>query len=194
VTGADAPHVAAERIDRLLAELSAADPRAAAAAEELTRCLVQLYGTGLARIVGVVGAERSLELCADPLVESLLLVHDLHPLDADARIRRALRTYPGELEYRGIDAAGVVHLRLTGGGCGSARRTTVDRIEAIVRQAAPEIAGIDVDTPPPALPLLQVSRRPDTFVQPPSSARSPAVADAVPRPAVADAVPEGAAS
>ena len=29
-------------------------------------------------------------LAADPLVESLLLVHDLHPLDADARIRRAL--------------------------------------------------------------------------------------------------------
>jgi Fe-S cluster biogenesis protein NfuA len=173
VTGADAARLAADRIDRLLAQLSAADPRAAAAAEELTRCLVQLYGAGLARIVDLVGAERTGELAADPLVESLLLVHDLHPLDADTRIRRALSTYPGELEYRGVDAAGVVRLRLSGGGCGSARGAAVDRIEAIVRQAAPEIAGIELDTPPPAPPLLQISRRPDTDVRSASAVAAP---------------------
>jgi Fe-S cluster biogenesis protein NfuA len=173
VRGADATQVAADRIDRLLAELSAADPRAAAAAEELTRCLVQLYGAGLARIVDIAGAERTAELCADPLVENLLLVHDLHPLDADTRIRRALRGCPGELEYRGIDAAGVVRLGLAGGGCGSARRVAVDRIEAIVRQAAPEVAGIEVDTP---RPLLQVTRRPDTDVRSASPLPRPAVA------------------
>jgi Fe-S cluster biogenesis protein NfuA len=176
VTGADAARVAAEKIDRLLADLSAADPRAAAAAEELTRCLVQLYGAGLTRIVEAVGVERTAELCADPLVESLLLVHDLHPWDADTRIRRALRACPGELEYRGIDAAGVVRLRLTGGGCGSARRATVERIEAIIRQAAPDVAGIEVDTPPPAPPLLQVMRRPDTDVRSVSAVPRPAVA------------------
>ena len=166
MTGSDAAHVAAERVDRLLAQLSAADPRAAAAAEELTRCLVQLYGGALARIVDLIGATRSAELCADPLVESLLLVHDLHPLDADTRIRRALRACPDEPEYRGIDAAGVVHVHLTGGGCGSVRRAAVDRIEAVVRQAAPEIAGIEVDSPPPAPVLLQLTRRPDRTVLP----------------------------
>jgi len=166
VSGSDAAQVAAERIDRLLAQLSAADPEAAAAAEELTRCLVQLYGAGLARIVDMVGAERTVGLSADPLVESLLLVHDLHPLDAEARIRRALATYPGEPEYHGIDAAGVVHVRLAGGGCGSARRAAVDRIEALIRQAAPEVAGIEVDSPPPAPVLLQLSRRPDRTVLP----------------------------
>jgi Fe-S cluster biogenesis protein NfuA len=164
-SGSDAAQLAAERVDRLLAQLSAADPRSAAVAEELTCCLVQLYGAGLARIVDMIGDERSAELCTDPLVESLLLVHDLHPLDADTRIRRALRVYPGELEYRGIDATGVVRLCLTGGGCGSVRRAAVDRIEAIVRQAAPEVAGVEVDSPPPPLPLLQVSRRPDTTVR-----------------------------
>jgi Fe-S cluster biogenesis protein NfuA len=162
VAGSDATRAAAERVDRLLAELSAADPRAAAAAEELTRCLVQLYGAGLARIAEQLGAGRTADLCADPLVESLLLVHDLHPLDADTRIRRALRTIPVELEYRGIDAAGVVRLRLTAGGCGSSRRAVVDRIESAVRQAAPEVAAVDVDSPPP---LLQVTRRPDTSVR-----------------------------
>jgi Fe-S cluster biogenesis protein NfuA len=170
VAGSDATRAAAERVDRLLAELSAADPRTAAAAEELTRCLVQLYGAGLTRIVDLLGAARSAELCADPLVESLLLVHDLHPLDAETRIRRALRTVPDGLEYRGIDAAGVVRLSLTGGGCGSSRRAVVERIEAVVRKAAPEVAGIDVDSPPP---LLQVSPRPDTSVRS-ASARSAA--------------------
>ena len=171
MTGPDAAEVAADRVDGLLAQLSAADPRAAAAAEELTRCLVQLYGAGQARIVDMIGTERSTDLCADPLVESLLLVHDLHPLDADTRIRRALGTYPGELEYRGIDAAGVVRLRLTGGGCGSARRTAAQRIEAIIRQAAPEVTGIEVDNAPP---LLQVSRRPDTWVRSEPLPQSPA--------------------
>ena len=68
-------------------------------------------------------------LAADPLVESLLLVHDLHPLDTDARIRRALEqarprlgAHADAVEYLGIDDRGVARLRLTasGHGCGSA--------------------------------------------------------------------------
>jgi Fe-S cluster biogenesis protein NfuA len=187
VTGSDAAQAAAERVDRLLAQLSATDPRAAALAEELTCSLVQLYGAALAQIVDIIGIERSADLCADPLVESLLLVHDLHPLDVDTRIGRVVRAYsgPGELDYLGIDADGVAQLRLTGGGCGSARRAAVDRIEAIVRQAAPEAIEITVDTPAPAQPLLQVSRRPDISVR--------SVPPVLPRPGVGAVVPEGAA-
>jgi len=44
---------AGERVEVLLAELRArAGPQAGAAAEELVSCLVELYGTGLATIVG----------------------------------------------------------------------------------------------------------------------------------------------
>jgi Fe-S cluster biogenesis protein NfuA len=165
MTGADATQVVADRVDRLLAELrSAADPRAAAAAEELTCCLVQLYGAGLARIMAIIDPARRVDLCADPLVESLLLVHDLHPVDADTRVRQALHQawpHPGELDYRGIDDSGVVHLRLTrAAGCRSARATAAQQIEAIIRQAAPEATGVTVDIAPPAPPLLQVSPRP----------------------------------
>ena len=66
-------------------------------------CLVELYGAGLATIVAILGADRDAgprlldALAADPLVESLLLVHDLHPLDADARIRRALEAVRPQL-------------------------------------------------------------------------------------------------
>src|SRR5205814_2312168 len=74
-----------ERVEGLLAELRAqAGEQAAATAEELVSCLVELYGAGLAKITEIAGQdgpELMAKLVADPLVESLLLVHDLHPLD-----------------------------------------------------------------------------------------------------------------
>lgn len=169
----------ARRVDGLLAELRGGpDPRAAAVAEELTRCLVQLYGAGLARIVAGIGPELSADICADPLVESLLLVHDLHPLDADARIRQAVeRSWPrpGELRYLGIDAAGVAHLRLTAGrsGCRSSPQTVRGEVEDFVRQAAPELTDVQVEVPAATLPLLQVSLRQGLG----HPARPPAAAD-----------------
>src|SRR5260370_21617558 len=88
---------AGERVEALLAELrSHAGPQVASTAEELVSCLVELYGDGLAVIVGILGADEGAgprlldKLITDPLVESLLLVHDLHPLDAGARIQRAI--------------------------------------------------------------------------------------------------------
>jgi Fe-S cluster biogenesis protein NfuA len=155
--------VAAGRVDRLLEQLrSGPDPRAAAVAEELVRCLVQLYGAGLERIVAIVGEQGNRDLCADPLVESLMLVHDLHPLDAGTRIRRALeaaRPHLGDLEYAGIDDGGVAHIRMPGGhhGCRSSVRQA---IESAVREAAPELAGVAVEAgvAPPA--LLSIRRRP----------------------------------
>ena len=104
---------AGERIEALLAELAAhAGPQVAATAEELVSCLVELYGAGLAEILRIVGEDPEAGprlmagLVADPLVESLLLVHDLHPLDTSARVRRAveevlpqLGSHAGNVEY-----------------------------------------------------------------------------------------------
>jgi hypothetical protein len=145
---------AADRVDRLLAQLRAGpDPRAAAVAEELVRCLVQLYGAGLERIVQIADPER---LAADPLVESLLLVHDLHPLDTDTRIRRAVAGMAG-VRYDGMDGDGVAHVRFTpGGGCQSSTRAA---IESAIGDAAPEVAGVVVEVDAPLPPLLQIGRR-----------------------------------
>jgi Fe-S cluster biogenesis protein NfuA len=171
---------AGERVESLLAELrSHAGPQVAATAEELVSCLVELYGAGLAQIVGIVGADegdgsgpRLLDkLVADPLVESLLLVHDLHPLDTSTRIRRAveevlpqLGARAGEIEYHGLDDQGIVHLRLerTAGGCQSTAGTIQTVIEQAVAAAAPEAADVDLEVTeaPAELPLLQISRRP----------------------------------
>ena len=167
---------AGERVEALLAELrSQAGPQVAAAAEELVSCLVELYGAGLARITEILG-EDDVEgsgpklmdkLVADPLVESLLLVHDLHPLDTSARVRRAveevlpqLGSHAGDVEYLGLDDAGVLRLRLEQRGCSA--DTVRDLIEKAVAAAAPEAAGVDIElVQPPAEPtLLQITRRP----------------------------------
>jgi len=164
---------AGERVEALLAELrSQAGPQVAATAEELVGCLVELYGAGLARITEIVGEDESGpelmdKLVADPLVESLLLVHDLHPLDTSTRVRRAveevlpqLGSHAGNVEYLGLDEAGVLRLRLEQSGCSA--DTVRDLIEKAVAGAAPEAAGVAIElAQPPAEPtLLQITRRP----------------------------------
>ena len=164
---------AGERVEALLSELrSQAGPQVAATAEELVGCLVELYGAGLARITEIVGEDESGpklmdKLVADPLVESLLLVHDLHPLDTSARVRRAveevlpqLGSHAGNVEYLGLDEAGVLRLRLEQSGCSA--DTVRDLIERAVAGAAPEAAGVAIEmAQPPAEPtLLQITRRP----------------------------------
>jgi Fe-S cluster biogenesis protein NfuA len=167
----DDARAAGERVEALLAELrSQAGPQVAATAEELVGCLVELYGAGLARITEIVGEEGPElidKLVADPLVESLLLVHDLHPLDTSTRVRRAveevlpqLGSHAGNVEYLGLDDTGILRLRLEQGGCSA--DTVRDLIEKAVAGSAPEAAGVDIElAQPPAEPtLLQITRRP----------------------------------
>src|SRR5208282_1888675 len=137
---------AGERVEELLAELrSHAGPQVAATAEELVSCLVELYGASLAQITEILGADESGprlldKLVADPLVESLLLVHNLHPLDTSARVRRAveqvlpqLGAHAGEVEYQGLDDQGIVHLHLerSAGGC----QSTAGTLQTVIEQA-----------------------------------------------------------
>jgi hypothetical protein len=147
---------AGDRVEALLAELRArSGPEAAGVAEELVTCLVRLYGAGLTTIMRAIGDDQRLKtrLIADPLVESLLLIHDLHPLDAGARIGRALGRLGTGAEFLGIDDAGVAEVRL-GHGCGSA----AGDVERAVTDAAPEITGVRFAAR--EAPLLQITRRP----------------------------------
>lgn len=152
----DDAQAAGERVENLLAELrTRAGPAAAEVAEELVTCLVQLYGEGLAAVMRIVGDDTRLQalLIGDPLLESLLLIHDLHPLDTPTRIRRALgRLGPGA-EFLGVDDDGVVRVKLAS-GCGS----TAAAVERVIADAAPETAGMRLAPRDP--PLLQITRRP----------------------------------
>jgi Fe-S cluster biogenesis protein NfuA/nitrite reductase/ring-hydroxylating ferredoxin subunit len=165
------------RVDELLGVLSSGGfGGAAPAAEELVRLLVGLYGDGLTQIVAVLGDqgpaghEMLLKLAEDPLVESLLLVHDLHPLDVDARIQRALDrvrpylgSHAGGVQYVGV-TDGVARLRLEGSchGCPSSTATVELAISGAVKDAAPEVTEVIVDgmTAAPEPALLQIGKRP----------------------------------
>jgi Fe-S cluster biogenesis protein NfuA len=170
---------AGERVEALLAELgSHAGPQVAATAEELVSCLVELYGTGLAQIVKIIGEDPEgsgprlmAALAADPLVESLLLLHDLHPLDVGTRVRQAIEeirpklgSHAGQVEFAGVDDRGVILLRLerSGHGCQSSTAAVQAAIEQSVAAAAPEAAGVELDvvTVAAELPLLQITRGP----------------------------------
>ncbi len=168
---------AGARIEELLAALGAVSGDAAASAEELVRLLLGLYGDGLGHIMealaaeGAAGLEIRDRLLADPLVESLLLLHDLHPLDVDARIQRALDrvrpylgSHAGGVKYLGVSPDGVARLRLEGSchGCPSSTVTVQLAIEGAVVDAAPEVTDVVVEgmTEPPGPALLQIGRRP----------------------------------
>ena len=166
------------RVEELLQSLSSS--AAAPAAEELVGLLVNLYGDALAQIIDLIGNEgpggQSIlaKLADDPLIESLLLLHGLHPLDVDARIQRALDrvrpylgSHAGGVEYQGV-TDGVARLKLEGSchGCPSSTVTVQLAIEDAVLDAAPEVGSVVVEgmTAAPGPKLLQIGKRPESFV------------------------------
>ena len=171
------------RVEELLDALkSGGFGPAADAAEELVTLLVGLYGDGLTQIMtvlseqGPAGMAMIDALTADPTVESLLLLHGLHPLDVDARIQRALDrvrpylgSHAGGVEFLGV-SDGVARLRLEGSchGCPSSTVTVELAITGAVQDAAPEVTQVVVEgmTAAPEPTLLQIGKRPDDDSQP----------------------------
>jgi len=174
------------RVEELLGALrSGGSGPAADAAEELVGLLVGLYGDGLARITrvlreeGEAGSAILARLADDPEIEGLLLLHDLHPLDVDARIQRALDrvrpylgSHAGGVEYLGV-TDGVARLRLEGSchGCPSSTVTVQLAITSAVEDAAPEVTEVKVEgmTAAPGPALLQIGRRPAEGTAPDSA-------------------------
>ena len=174
---ADARQVGA-RVEELLGILQSEGGEATArAAEELVRLLLGLYGDGLSHIMAALreeaaGAAVLDRLLADPLVESLLLLHDLHPLDVDTRIQRALDhvrpylgSHAGGVTYLGVTEEGVAQLRLEGScdGCPSSTVTVQLAIKGAIEDAAPEVTEVVVEgvtAAPGPETLLQIGRRP----------------------------------
>ncbi|MFL6120089.1 NifU family protein [Actinophytocola sp.] len=158
---------AGARIEELLAGLQTGPHRDTA--EELVRLLIEMYGEGLARVVAALDTDQLTRLADDDVVGSLLLLHDLHPLDVDTRVQRALDrvrpylgSHAGGVEYLGVED-GVARLRLQGScdGCAASTLTVRTAIEGAIQDAAPELTGIEVaGVVEPAPPLLQVGMGP----------------------------------
>ncbi len=172
------PRTVGARIEALLDELGRiADSTVRDKAEEVARLLVELYGTGLERVVdalqaaGPPGEQALRALTEDELVCSLLMLHGLHPLDVETRVRQALDrvrpylgSHSGGVELLGVDPEGVVRLRLEGScsGCPSSTLTVRLAIEQAIGEAAPEVTRVEVAgvTAEPGPALLQIQPRP----------------------------------
>jgi len=157
------------RVDSLLEELETLpDPLARQTATEVVEALLDLYGEGLARLVGYVAENDdgalAEALAGDELVAHLLLLHGLHPMPLAARVQQALDgvrpyldSHGGDVELLGVDE-GVVRLRLEGScsGCPSSAVTLKHAIEDAIHKAAPDVERIEADgavEPPVGVPL-----------------------------------------
>src|SRR5580700_10671212 len=109
----------AAKIEALLGEIDALpDPATRAKAAEIVQSLLAFYGQGLARIVEIVAqqgdgpasAKTIAAFAEDQLISHLLLLHDLHPVDVETRVERALeetrpylQSHGGNVELIGVD-------------------------------------------------------------------------------------------
>ena len=166
--GSDAPREESERIQLLLDEVRELAPRPAwQRVEELIQRLVSLYGEGLKRLLlhaRECGADGRLteRLTDDELVSSLLLLHDLHPVDTEGRVRKAIERLRPHLAERGARveligiADGTARVRFAGGsGCGATALQQL--VRRTIEEAAPELTSVELEEPAAQLVLLKTS-------------------------------------
>lgn len=162
-----------ERMDGLVRGLEASTEPAAQAARELAQTIVDLHGAGLARMLSIVGQAGDPgrpvldKFVQDDLVRSLLLLHELHPLDLETRVRIGIekvvplaRAYGADIEVVAIGDA-LVRLRLDGIDDSSPAQSTLQQaLESAILEAAPDVTKIEFGNAPrsetwnPGLPII----------------------------------------
>jgi Fe-S cluster biogenesis protein NfuA/nitrite reductase/ring-hydroxylating ferredoxin subunit len=159
-----------ERVEELQAALETCGesvPRGLA--EDLVSAVVQMYGAGLERIVGSVseagqdGQQIAASLLDDPLVATLLLIHDLHPVSLEQRVQQALdsvrpymESHGGNVELLSLeDGVARIHLRGSCSDCSASSVTLELAIKQALEEAAPDLEGLEVEgVSPQALPVV----------------------------------------
>ena len=155
-----------QRIQRLTDELErVSDPEARAVGEQLVAAVIDMHGEGLERVLEAVPAAARSELARDSVVGSLMLIHGLYPESLEQRVAAALdgvrpymESHGGNIELLGIED-GVARLRLQGScdGCGASQSTLELTVERALREAAPDLRGMDVEG---AAPLEEITGMP----------------------------------
>jgi Fe-S cluster biogenesis protein NfuA len=170
----------AARIEALLQEISMfPDPDLRATTEELIRDILDLHGEGLARMLALIAEANEVgnvlleQFVNDGLVSSLLLLHGLHPVDMETRIRRALdevrpslKAHGGNVELVRI-ADGVAYVRLMGNchGCSASTGMLKAIIEEAINQVAPDLDRLEMEEEEEKVAPLKTAR-PVTFIPP----------------------------
>ncbi len=147
-----------QKIEGLTREIEALpDVNARAKAIELMQSVMELHGAGIERMMEIAfdsgpnGGEIVDDFARDKLVESLLLLYGLHPLDFETRVGQALdkvrpylKSHGGNAEIIGTED-GIVRLEMIGScnGCPSSSVTLKQAIEKAIMEAAPETVSIE---------------------------------------------------
>jgi Fe-S cluster biogenesis protein NfuA len=155
-----APEELVERVQDLLGSLDEiADPVAQARVQELVGTVLELYGAGLERILGVIAdaGEGAIHirkaLLDDGIVASLLLIHGLYPVPLEERIAEAvesvrpfLASHGGGVEILSVED-GVARLRLQGScnGCPASASTLEHALKEAIDEAAPDLLALEVE-------------------------------------------------
>jgi Fe-S cluster biogenesis protein NfuA len=149
-----------QRIGELVGQLEhIADPESRTSAKALVQLLLDLHAVGLERVMEIVArndesGQRTIDdLGRDPLVSSLLVLYNLHPLDLESRVAQAVekvqpkvRKGGGELELLG-NANGVVrlHLHVTRHACGSTGKALRTMVQDALYEAAPDLSHLLIE-------------------------------------------------
>ena len=155
-----APEELVERVQDLLGSLDEiADPVAQARVQELVGTVLELYGAGLERILGVIAdaGEGAIHirnaLLDDGIVASLLLIHGLYPVPLEERIAEAvesvrpfLASHGGGVEILSVED-GIARLRLQGScnGCPASASTLEHALKEAIDEAAPDLLALEVE-------------------------------------------------
>jgi Fe-S cluster biogenesis protein NfuA/nitrite reductase/ring-hydroxylating ferredoxin subunit len=154
------PEALLERVQQLQDALeSTGDSAPRELAEELVSSVVRMYGAGLERILAALhgagerGGRIASGLAEDPLVATLLLIHDLHPVPLGDRVQAALdsvrpymESHGGNVELLSLEA-GVARIHLQGScsDCSASSVTLELAIKQALEQEAPDLVGLEVE-------------------------------------------------
>ncbi|HEY1476939.1 MAG TPA: NifU family protein [Chthoniobacterales bacterium] len=160
----DALNRAGSRIQELVAQIDALpNSPARVLFQECLESVLAFYGHGLERILQLVanagpdGQKIYHDLIHDNVVRGLLIIHDLHPVDIETRLRDALdkvrpylRSHGGNVELISL-TNDVARLRLQGTckSCASSTVTLELAIRHAIEEACPDLIGFEVEGAPP---------------------------------------------
>lgn len=149
----------AKRLQDLIEQIQTQpNPAARALLQECLQSLLAFYGDGLSRMLahihdcGVGGLQVLERLVHDPAVSGLLLIHGLHPVALETRLRGALekvrpymQSHGGNIELLSLENE-VARVRLEGTckSCPSSTITLELAVRRAVDEACPDLLGFEV--------------------------------------------------
>jgi hypothetical protein len=149
-----------QRLEALLHEIERGpESPARARAREIVRVVLDLHGEALTRIAELArehgGAAMLEAFVRDPAIAGALLLHKLHPVPVELRVRGAVEALTPMLTAQGghvlaLEVAGAavcVSIGRESGAGGLPAATLRARVEDAILAAAPEVTSIDVEFP-----------------------------------------------